>query len=100
MPIPDWKTSTGYTWSEAVTYTDGVYVPSSIEIAEPSQAPSGLPDAVLVDVAGNIVGQLSCDTVDQTYAVQAGISPLRFKSITQASTHAFGAFRVLRVSAP
>lgn len=63
---------------EAVTYSGGVYT-ATISAT-----------GILVGVAGNVVGQQLDDTGDITYPLPAGVSPLRFKSITQAGTTATG----------
>ena len=46
------------------------------------------PNGITVGTAGVIVGKLLSDTVDHTYAVTAGMNPLRFKTITEAGTTA------------
>jgi len=46
--------------------------------------------ALLVGVAGNVVGQQTHDSTDITYPVPAGFCPMRFKIIRKTGTTATG----------
>lgn len=62
----------------------------AVVFAGGSFTPTISPTAILVGVAGNIVGKLLDDASDITYPVQAGMNPLRFLSITESGTTATG----------
>lgn len=44
------------------------------------------PNGICAVAAGVVVGKLLSDSTDRTYYVNAGVNPLRFKSITEAGT--------------
>lgn len=44
---------------------------------------------VCISTAGNIVGQLYGETVDQTYVIPVGVWPMAFKSVTSSTAVGF-----------
>ncbi len=62
--------------SQTVAFTDGLFT-ATIQ-----------PTAIVVGVAGDVIGQLLEDTTDRTFKLGAGVHPLRFKSITESGTTA------------
>lgn len=64
-----------------------------LNVSGGDQTPTDLPNGFHCNTAGNIVGRLSGDSDDGTFAVLAGIVyPYRFSVVRQTNTTATGRF--------
>lgn len=78
MPKPQSGLEASARKGEAVTFSGGTYTAGF-------QA-----TGICAGAAGVVVGQLLEDESDISYYVNAGVNPLRFKSITESGTTATG----------